>query len=198
MLKRLLVLMAALTGLATIVSVAPAQAVIHSARAVIHPAQAGAAAAPFCGIYWGSLPKSHASTAVAPLTNLRAGRHDCYDRLVFDIRGRADGYHVAYVPQVTADGSGAVVPLRGGARLQIIVVAPAYDASYRPVYQPTNRAELVNVSGWRTFRQVAWAGSYEGQTTVGLGVRARLPFRVFTLAGPGSGSRIVVDVAHRW
>jgi hypothetical protein len=182
MLKRLLVLVAALTALATTVSVAPAQA----------------GDAPFCGIYWGSLAKSHRSTAVAPLTNLRAGRHDCYDRLVFDVRGRADGYRAEYVGQVTADGSGAVVPLRGGARLQIIVVAPAYDAGYRPVYQPANRAELVDVSGWRTFRQVAWAGSFEGQSTVGLGVRARLPFRVFTLAGPGTGSRIVVDVAHRW
>jgi hypothetical protein len=51
----------------------------------------------------------------------------------------------------------------------------------------------VNVSGYRTFRQVAWAGSFEGVTTVGLGTRARLPFRVFTLPG-----RVVVDVAHRW
>jgi hypothetical protein len=29
-------------------------------------------------------------------------------------------------------------------------------------------------------------------------VRARLPFRVFSLAGPGAGSRLVIDVAHRW
>jgi len=29
-------------------------------------------------------------------------------------------------------------------------------------------------------------------------VRARLPFRVLTLDGPGSGSRLVVDVAHYW
>jgi hypothetical protein len=38
----------------------------------------------------------------------------------------------------------------------------------------------------------------EGQTEIGLGVRARLPFRVFPLAGPGDGSRLVIDVAHRW
>ena len=37
-----------------------------------------------------------------------------------------------------------------------------------------------------------------GQTTLGLGVRARLPFRAFVLAGPGDGSRLVVDVAHLW
>jgi hypothetical protein len=45
---------------------------------------------------------------------------------------------------------------------------------------------------------VAWAGSFEGYTRIGLGVRGRLPFRVFTLDGPGAGSRIVIDVAHFW
>ena len=54
------------------------------------------------------------------------------------------------------------------------------------------------MTGYRTFRQVAWAGSFEGRTTVGLGVRAWLPFRVFTLTGPDSGSRLVIDIAHTW
>jgi hypothetical protein len=40
---------------------------------------------------------------------------------------------------------------------------------------------------------VAWAGSFEGQSTIGLGVRARLPFRVLQLPG-----RLVIDVAHHW
>ncbi len=57
---------------------------------------------------------------------------------------------------------------------------------------------MADVSGYTTFRQVAFAGSFEGQTTVGLGVRARLPFRAFVIAGPGDGSRLVIDVAHRW
>lgn len=55
--------------------------------------------------------------------------------------------------------------------------------------------------GYSTFRQVAWAGSFEGQTTLALGVRARLPFRVFSLnRTPNSGHtpRLVIDVAHRW
>jgi len=63
---------------------------------------------------------------------------------------------------------------------------------------PANRRELARVSGYRTFRQVAWAGSFEGSTTLGLGVRARLPFRVLQLPGPGTGSRVVIDVAHTW
>src|SRR4051812_50149843 len=42
--------------------------------------------APYCGIRWGSLAKqSSAATAVpVTLTNVRAGRHACYDRLVLD------------------------------------------------------------------------------------------------------------------
>lgn len=56
----------------------------------------------------------------------------------------------------------------------------------------------MSTSGYTTFRDVRWAGSFEGMSTVGLGVRARLPFRAFVLAGPGSGSRLVVDVAHQW
>ena len=56
------------------------------------------------------------------------------------------------------------------------------------------------MAGYSTFRQVAWAGSFEGYTTLALGVRARLPFRVFVLpARPGpTRTALVIDVAHRW
>lgn len=172
--------------------------------AVIVAAVSLAVAAPvaatqgFCGISWGSLPKSATSTAVSPMTNVRGGQHACYDRLVLDFAGKSTGYHVRYVTAVTQDGSGQVVPLRGGAKLHVTAIAPANDANGNPTYSPANRRELVNVSGWQTFRQVAWAGSFEGYTSVGLGVRARLPFRVVYLDGPGAGSRLVIDVAHRW
>jgi hypothetical protein len=162
-------------------------------------APATATTAPYCGITWGSLPKEAAAPGGGYLTNVRAGRHACFDRLVLDVSGgRVGTYWVRYVSEVRMDGSGFLVPLRGGAKLQVTAAVPAYDASYRPTYRPANRAELATVAGFSTFRQVAWAGSFEGTTTVGLGVRARLPFRVFVLAGPGTGSRLVIDVAHRW
>jgi len=44
-------------------------------------------------------------------------------------------------------------------------------------------------------RQVAYAGSFEGQTTTAIGVRARLPFRVFATGDRGY-RHIVVDIAH--
>ncbi|MFC3298670.1 hypothetical protein PTW37_05085 [Arthrobacter agilis] len=156
------------------------------------------ASAAYCGITWGSTAKTAPAYSSAPITDVRSGRHTCFDRLVIDTRGPVSGYRVAYVNQVARPGSGAPVPLRGGARISVTVLAPIYDTAGRATYSPTNRAELANVAGYSTFRQVALAGSFEGQTTLGLGVRARLPVRVFVLPGPGVGSRVVVDVAHYW
>lgn len=163
-----------------------------ASTAVVAPA--AAQAAPYCGITWGSLAKEASPGSTALLTNVRVGGHGCYDRLVLDMTGDVHGYSVRYVDQVVFDGSGQPVALRGGARLEVIARAGAEptDSFFLP------NGEIANVSQYRTFRHVAWAGSFEGQTTIGLGVRARLPFRVFILDGPGSGSRLVIDVAHRW
>lgn len=159
---------------------------------------APAEAAPYCGLVWGSLAKSDAATSTAQVTNVRTGQHYCFDRLVIDLNGPVKGYTVRYVPTVVQDGSGLPIPLRGRAFMQITVNAPAYDNNGSATYNPADKNELSNVSGYQTFRQVAWAGSFEGYSSLGLGVRGRLPFRVFTLDGPGAGSRLVVDVAHFW
>jgi len=158
-----------------------------------------ASTAASCPRGWGSLPEANSRMSQAPVTTVRTGRHACFDRLVVELAGRpAAGYDVRYVKNVYTDGAGFLVPLRGGAKLQIVVRAPSYSSAGTTTYQPKNPKELTNVAGYSTFRQVASAGSFEGQTTIGLGVRARLPFRVFTLAGPGSDTRLVIDVAHHW
>ncbi|WP_461189184.1 AMIN-like domain-containing (lipo)protein [Arthrobacter sp. Z4-13] len=156
------------------------------------------AATSYCGLQWGSLAKAGPHFSTASVTNVRTGQHTCFDRTVIDLKGPVKGYTVGYVTDITQDGSGAIIPVRGGARLQLTLKAPAYDAHGNATYSPRNRTELSNVSGYQTFRQVVYAGSFEGYTSVGLGVRARLPFRVLTLDGPGSGSRLIVDVAHFW
>lgn len=164
--------------------------------ALVGPASP-AAAAPYCGIYWGSLAKTVETYSSAPMVDVRTGRHACYDRLVIDVAGAVKGYRVEYVPNVYQEGSGALVPLRGGAKLRVTALVPAYENGHA-TYAPANPNELTNVTGYQTFRQLAWAGTFEGQSTIGLGVRARLPFRVFILAGPGTMSRLVIDVAHYW
>lgn len=180
-----------LTGTATAALIAVA-AVIGNAPP--------AAAAPYCGITWGSLAKARPASPVNTLTNVRSGRHACFDRLVIDLMGtKRAGFNVRYVATVAAPGSGHPIPLRGGARLAITLEAPAHTSAGQATYRPANRAELANLSGYSTFRQVAWGGSFEGQSTIGLGVRARLPYRVFTLTDTAAGTtRVVVDVAHRW
>ncbi len=179
------------------VAVAPLAATAAPTGAATAAATASSASA--CPTGWGSLAKTAAPMSTAPLTGVRAGRHDCFDRLVLDVGpGAVRGWTVQYVDAVRQDGSGTVVPTRGGAAISVVAHVPAYDSSGRATYAPRDRSELAPVAGYRTFRQVVWAGSYEGYTTVGLGVRARLPFRVFALDGPGTSSRLVVDVAHTW
>ncbi|GAA4752294.1 hypothetical protein GCM10023328_39330 [Modestobacter marinus] len=166
------------------------------------PAQA--AGDPYCGIRWGSLPESRPAGAFPPgtVSDVRTGQHPCFDRLVVDLAAAdATGYDVRYVDQVGAQGSGTPVPVAGGAVLQLLVRAPAYDESRGATYLPEDPARVVDVTGARTLRQVAWAGSFEGQTSMAVGTRARLPVRVFVLDGaPGrpDGARVVVDVAHHW
>lgn len=185
-------------GRAGLGAVAAAGALLFTA-----PAAAPApSAAPYCGITWGSLAKTHGSGySAGHLENVRSGRHACFDRLVLDVDDASHGlkYDVRYVSTVHEEGTGKAVPLRGAADLRIIVRVPAYDTTTGEVtYRPANRRELVDTTGYRTFRQAAHAGSFEGQTTLGLGVRGRLPVRVMVLDGPGDNARLVIDVAHKW
>jgi len=100
---------------------------------------------------------------------VRAGRHGCFDRVVFDVNGPAEaGFAVRYVTVVTTDPKGAPLPVPGG-----------------------------TTPGWPSLRAVRFAGSFEGRSTFAVGVRAKLPFRVFTQAGPQDAiRRVVVDIAH--
>ncbi|MFI0412342.1 hypothetical protein [Actinomadura sp. 3N508] len=153
----------------------------------------GTSASAACSTPWGSLQKGSLSGySEGPLERVRTGQQSCYDRLVIEVDGTAFGHLVGYVDEVVQEGSGKPVPLRGSAKLRIIV-----QAATAPGF-PATSPELANVSGYRTFRQVAGAASFESQTTIGVGVRARLPFRVLTLPRDGGGTRLVVDVAHTW
>lgn len=176
------------------------------AEAATTPA-AAVASAPFCGIYWGSLPKSSdAPLSNAQLTGVRTGRHDCYDRMVIDVQGPVGGYTVNYVQGTPAPGNPNGLYARGGTNLVIFInnrVVPQPPPSHATT-AVQNPDEVTDVTGYRTFRQVRELlyGPNGPDGLVGdmfaLGVRARLPFRVFTLTGPGASSRFVLDVAHKW
>jgi hypothetical protein len=166
-----------------------------TAGAAPHRAESAASA---CSTAWGSGVKSATDEDAKPLTNITTSRTTCYDRMVFDISGAKGklGYHVGYVDAFHQDGSGDPIPVSGGAILQIYVSAPSYDpVTMRQTYagQAAKPLPGVNLTGYQTFKDTKFGASFEGQTQVGLGVRARLPFRVLQ-----SGDKLIVDVAHKW
>lgn len=160
-------------------------------------ATAGAARdTPYCGIRWGSGEKAAGpSNSASKIVNARVGKHACFDRLVIDLQGTSGvGYVVRYVNPLTQMASGQVIPLAGGAKIEIIVRAPAYTDNGTPTY-PTRTKPIPSVRGFRTFRDLKYGVSFEGLTQFGLGVAGRLPFTVTRLGNP---RRVVIDVAHRW
>ena len=172
---------------------------VATVPAVATPVTA-ARAATACPTGWGSLTKTDLSgPSDNYVTNARTGRHDCYDRFVVDVPGATAaelGYSVGYVTRLIQDPSGKPIPIGGGAILDIRVNAPAYNPETGAATYPGRVGQPlpgVNLTGYRTFRDTRYAGSFEGQTQFGLGVRARLPFRVLPLDG-----HLVVDVAHTW
>ncbi|GHG99896.1 hypothetical protein [Streptomyces rubradiris] len=179
---------------AALVLAGTALGMVTAAAGTATAATTGATA---CPTGWGSGDKGGVAAGAVPLKNIRAGRHDCFDRLVFDVPGGgALGYSVGYVDQLHQLASGEYIPVGGGAVLDVRVGAPAYDPATGAAAYPGRAGQPlpgVDVSGYSTFRDARFSASFEGETQIGLGVRARLPFRVIQLP-----DQLVVDVAHSW
>jgi hypothetical protein len=183
------------------VALAAAPAVVLAA-----PASAGATN---CAATWGSQPRTAdpaGEQGLQFLLNVRSGHHLCYDRVVLDLVGNESGpagYTVQYVPTVINENTQQAVPVAGGAALQVLIGKGNYDyGSQSSGYNPADPARLVDVTGYRTLRQVAWADTFaaDDTTTIAIGVRARLPMRAFLLpsATQFTGQRLVIDISHHW
>jgi hypothetical protein len=167
------------------------------------PGAPAAACAPMPWPGWGTGLQQRALSSRAPVYLVRAGRHECSDRVVFHLNGGDPvGYSVRYVDVVTEDGSGKSVPVAGEAALQVVINAPALGQDShgyvgKVLAEPgADFYTPAQLAGWSTLREVRYAGSFEGQTTIAVGVRARVPFHVSTvLDSSGDYRSVVLDVA---
>jgi hypothetical protein len=191
------------TSAASASSPTTARSVAASAAAAA-AAPAPATAVARCATAWGTGAKSTGTRmSAAELYRVRAGRHTCFDRLVFDVNGTAAvDATVRYVPRVLSDPAGRPVAVSGSAALQVVVRAPYLGAGssghqpYRRV--PNVGARLVPaaaLAGLTVVRDVRFAGTFEGVTTAAVGVSKRLPVRVFVTGAQGV-RHVVVDVAR--
>lgn len=116
------------------------------------------------------------------LTNIRAGEHPGFDRLVFDFYGPVPAYFVEYVPKSELAGASGIP----------ISIAGNYFLRVR--FTDTVVSRGVPFAGTPPFdqiRQYKYVESFEAVTVYGIGVRERQPFRVFALNNP---SRVVFDI----
>jgi hypothetical protein len=125
------------------------------------------------------------------LVNVRTGRHEHYDRTVFDFTGGTPGFRVQY-GTLRAGGTGEPIPLAGAADL-VAVFTPAFAHDIETGV-PTYPISRVLDPKLPTLRQIKFGEDFEGHVSAGLGLADRVGFRVFALHNP---DRVVVDVAHQ-
>ncbi|MDS0139871.1 MULTISPECIES: hypothetical protein [unclassified Amycolatopsis] len=144
------------------------------------------------GILAAAAGPAQAAPVTPTMTNIRTGLNTGFDRVVLDLTsGPAPTVSYQLVDELTADASGEIVWLTGEFFIDVAVhPAAAHDENGNPTYPGPTKFRTRNL---RNVMAVAVTGDFEGQVSIGLGVRSRTAVNVFTLTAP---NRVVIDVAH--
>jgi hypothetical protein len=136
-----------------------------------------------------ALAAAPAGAQSAPtLTDVRAGRHTGFDRVVFEFSGAVPEHRVRYVDQLVQDGSGKPVSVAGAADLEVVFHgANAHEDDGTPTISPRRFS-----TGLPAVKEIAQIGDFEAVVTYGIGVDRKRPLKVSTLSNP---SRLVIDVS---
>lgn len=134
---------------------------------------------------------------IAYLVRVEAGRHDGFDRVVWEFDGPAPSYRVEYVTGPVAEqGSGQPVEVDGAAALQVIFsLASGVDLSGtepQTIYDGPDRLSGVD-AGTVNVAEVVQTGDFEATLSWAVGVDEITPFTVRRLEDP---TRVAVDIAH--
>jgi hypothetical protein len=123
------------------------------------------------------------------ITNIRYATHPNFDRVVIDIYGQQlPGYRTGYTRTHHYDGSGAVVPIRGGLWISM---NPAY--AHRLDGSSTYVGPDIVRPGFKTLKAIAFTGDFEGYVSFAFGLSYHAPYRILRLHAP---QRIVIDFKH--
>ena len=133
----------------------------------------------------------------ALLERVAIGRHEGYDRVVFQFRNHVPGYRVGYVqPPIKEDGSGNVVRVMGSAFVEVrMEPASGFDLTTGEgelVYKGPRRIDGA-AAGTSVVRDVVRTGDFEAVLTWAIGLEEKVDFRVTTTASP---ARLIVDFTN--
>jgi hypothetical protein len=135
-----------------------------------------------------------AGDETALLERVAIGRHEGYDRVVFQFRNAVPGYRVEYVqPPIKEDGSGNVVQVKGNAFVEVrMEPASGFDLATGEgelVYKGPRRVDGA-AGGTSVVREVVRTGDFEAVLTWAIGLEEKVDFRVSTTSSP---ARLIVD-----
>jgi hypothetical protein len=135
-----------------------------------------------------------AGSETALLERIGVGRHEGYDRVVFQFKNDLPGYRVEYVePPLKEDGSGRPVSVDGNA-IVVVRMEPAsgFDLNTGEgvmVYKGPKRIEGASV-GASVVQELVRTGDFEAVLSWAIGLSDKVDFRVTTAASP---VRLIVD-----
>jgi hypothetical protein len=136
--------------------------------------------------------KKHSPKEAVTLKDVRTGRHDRFDRVVFEFSGNElPSYLIEYIDKpVKACGSGDVVPLKGEGWLQIrFEPARAHtDEGKATIAFRELQPKLPNLL------EIISTCDFEGQVEWVAGVGSPNAYRVIELKDP---TRLAVDIRHK-
>ncbi|HEX2075436.1 MAG TPA: hypothetical protein VHF92_16750 [Geodermatophilus sp.] len=130
--------------------------------------------------------------ALVTVTDIRTGRHEGFDRVVFEVGGTGTpGWDVRYVDQASSQGSGDPVDVAGEAVLQVTLTGAGYP--YDTGVEEYAGPDPLPGQGTEVVTEVAFDATFEGTTVAFVGTSTEAPFRVYLLESP---TRVVLEVAH--
>jgi hypothetical protein len=135
--------------------------------------------------------QEQSSDSFATVTDIRIGRQDGFDRVVFEIGGRGTpGWNVRYVDEAASQGSGESLDVEGDAILQVTL--QGMGLPFETGAEEWSGPDPLSSDDTETVTEEVFDGTFEGTTVAFVGLTGEKPFRVYSLTDP---TRIVLDVA---